>query len=71
MIYYCYCSFLLVFKKKLNAMVNEKYRKNKHKKLSMLFFDGMENIEDFDPKLLKIDKKFYKSINIYYINISQ
>ena len=27
----------------------------------------MINIEDFDPNLLKIDKKSYKNINIYYI----
>ena len=52
-------------------MINEKCWKNKHKKLSILFFDDMENIEDFDPKLRKIDKKFYKSININYIDISQ
>ena len=31
------------------------------------FFDDMINIEDFDPNLLKIDKKSYKNINIYYI----
>ena len=30
------------------------------------FFDDMINIEDFDPNLLKIDKKSYKNINIYY-----
>ena len=27
----------------------------------------MINIKDFDPNLLKIDKKSYKSIGIYYI----
>ena len=27
----------------------------------------MINIKDFDPKLLKLDKKSYKSIHIYYI----
>ena len=27
----------------------------------------MINIEDFDPNVLKIDKKSYKNINIYYI----
>ena len=27
----------------------------------------MINIEDFDPNLLKIDKKLYKNIDIYYI----
>ena len=27
----------------------------------------MINIKDFDPNLLKIDKKSYKNIDIYYI----
>ena len=31
------------------------------------FFDDMVNIKDFDPNLLKKDKKSYKNINIYYI----
>ena len=31
------------------------------------FFDDMINIKDFDPSLLKIDKKSFKNIVIYYI----
>ena len=31
------------------------------------FFNDMINIEDFDSNLLKIDKKSYKNIDIYYI----
>ena len=31
------------------------------------FFDDMINIKDFDPNLLKIDKKSHKNIDIYYI----
>ena len=31
------------------------------------FFDNMNNIKNFDPNLLKIDKKSYKNIDIYYI----
>ena len=31
------------------------------------FFNDMININDFDPNLLKIDKKSYKNIDIYYI----
>ena len=31
------------------------------------FFDDMINIKDFDLSLLKIDKKSYKNIYIYYI----
>ena len=31
------------------------------------FFDDMINIKNFDSNLLKIDKKLYKNIDIYYI----
>ena len=30
------------------------------------FFDDMINIKDFDPNILKMDKKSYKSNGIYY-----
>ena len=31
------------------------------------FFDDMINIKNFDLNLLKIDRKLYKNIDIYYI----
>ena len=31
------------------------------------FFDDMINVTNFDPNLLKADKKSYKKIDIYYI----
>ena len=31
------------------------------------YFDDMINIKDFNSNLLKIDKKQYKSIDIYYM----
>ena len=31
------------------------------------FFNDMINLKNFDSNLLKIDKKSYKSIDIYYI----
>ena len=31
------------------------------------FFDDVINITNFDPNLLKIDKKSYKTIDTYYI----
>ena len=31
------------------------------------FFDDMINIKKFHSNLLKIDKKWYKGIDIYYI----
>ena len=40
--------------------INIKYR-------TYYFFDEIINIKDFDSNLLKIDKKSYKNIDIYYI----
>ena len=37
------------------------------KNCTYYFCNGMINIEDFDSNLLKLDKKLYKNINIYYI----
>ena len=31
------------------------------------FYNGLINIKDFDPKLLKLGKNLYKNIDIYYI----
>ena len=31
------------------------------------FFNDMINIKDFDPSLIKIDKKSYKNIGIFHI----
>ena len=31
------------------------------------FYNDLINIKDFDPKLLKLDKKTSMEINIYYI----
>ena len=39
----------------------------KIKSWTYYFFDDMINIKDFDRNLLKIDKKSYKNIYIYYI----
>ena len=37
------------------------------KNRNYFFLNDMVNIKDFDSQLLKIDKKSYKSIDIYYI----
>ena len=31
------------------------------------FYNDLINIKDFDPKLLKLDKKSFKKIGVYYI----
>ena len=33
----------------------------------MLLFNDIINIEAFNPCILKIDKKLYKNIHVYYI----
>ena len=37
------------------------------KNYTYYFCNDIINIEDFDSNLLKIDKKLYKNIDIYYI----
>ena len=37
------------------------------KNLTYYFYNGMINIKNFDPILLKIDKKSFKGIGIYNI----
>ena len=37
------------------------------KNKSYYFYNDLINIKDFDAKLLKLNKKSYKNIDIYYI----
>ena len=37
------------------------------KNQSYLFYNDIIDLKGFDPKMLKIDKKFYKNFDIYYI----
>ena len=37
------------------------------KNLTYYFYNDMINIKNFDPILLKLDRKSYKDISIYYI----
>ena len=45
------------------GMIKQMNIKNK----TYYFYDDMINIKDFNPNLLKIDQKSFKSIGIYYI----
>ena len=45
----------------------ENIKETNIKNRAYYFFDDMINIRDFDPNLLKIDKKSYKNINIHCI----
>ena len=43
------------------------FKETNIKNWTYYFLNDMINIEDFDSSLLKIDKKSYKNIGIYYI----
>ena len=45
-------------------MVTTKQMNIKNK--TYYFYDGMVNIKKFDPNLLKLDKKSFKNIGVYY-----
>ena len=44
----------------------EKSQTNRDQKQNLLFNNDIINIDEFDSNLLKIDKKSYKDIDIYY-----
>ena len=44
-----------------------KVKQIKIKNRTYFFYNDQINLKDFDARLLKIDKKDYKEINIYYI----
>ena len=37
------------------------------KNTTYYFYNDLINIKDFDPKLLRLDKKSFKNIGVYYI----
>ena len=44
-----------------------KVKQTEMKNRTYYFYNDVTNIEEFDSNLLKIDKKSYKDIDIYYI----
>ena len=44
-----------------------KVKQTETKNRTCYFYNDIINIEEFDSNLLKIDKKSYKDIDIYYI----
>ena len=48
-------------------MLNIKKKKKKKKIRTYYFLNDMINIKNFNSNILKVDKKSYKNIDIYYI----
>ena len=54
--------------KQFNKLINRREVKQINiKNQTYYFYNDMINLKNFDSNLLKIDKKHYKGINIYYI----
>ena len=45
----------------------EEVKQIETKNQTYYFYNNIINLKNFESKLLKIDKKHYKGINIYYI----
>ena len=60
-------SLVLVLKQQFNKLINGKVKQIDIKNRTYYFHKDMVNLKNFDSNLLKIDKKHYKVINIYYI----
>ena len=48
-------------------LINGKGQTNRDQKSKLLFLQRHISLKNFESNLLKIDKKHYKSIHIYYI----
>ena len=60
-------SLVPVLKQQLNELIKGKVRQIEMKNRTYYFYNNIINIEEFNSSLLKIDKKSYKDIDIYYI----
>ena len=60
-------SLVPLLKQQSNELINGNIKQINIKNRTYYFFNDMINIEDFDSRLLKIDKKSFKNIDIYYI----
>ena len=63
-------SLASVLKQQFNKLINKKVKQIKIKNRTYYFYNSIISIEEFDSNLLKIDKKLYKYIDIYYIGYS-
>ena len=59
-------SLVPALKQQFNELINRKSQRNGDKKQPIISTTTI-NTEEFDSNLLKIDKTYYKGIDIYYI----
>ena len=52
---------------RFNKLINGKSQTNNIKNQTYYFYNDQINLKDFDARLLKVDKKDYNVIDMYYI----
>ena len=60
-------SLVPVLKQRFNKLINGRSQIIEIKNRTYYFYNDMINLKNFDSNLLKIDKKHYKRIDIYYV----
>ena len=60
-------SLVPTLKQQFNELINGKSQTNRDQKSNLIFYNDMINLKNFESNFLKIDKKHYKGIDIYYI----
>ena len=58
---------VLIIKQQSIELINGNIKQIEIKNRTYCFYNNMINLKNFDSNLLKIDKKHYKEINIYFI----
>ena len=61
-----FLNMVMSIKQKINN-INGRSQTNKYQNRTYSFYNDLTNLKKFQPNLLKIDKKHYKGINIYYV----
>ena len=61
-----FLNMVMSIKQKINN-INGRSQTNKYQNRTYSFYNDLTNLKKFQPNLLKIDKKLYKGINIYYV----
>ena len=60
-------SLVPALEQQFNQLINGKSQTNRDRKSNLLFLQRHDNLKNFKSNFLKIDKKHYKGIGIYYI----
>ena len=60
-------SLLPVLKQRFCKLINRKVKQITIKTRTYYFYNDQINLKDFDASLLKVDKKDYNEIDIYYV----